>query len=180
MTAIDVVSRLPISIRSHLGPNKRAEVVIAVGLASMFGSLAVRTEVPIEVVNTDLWTLDSIAAVVLAARQERDAESAHLLRCWLDMAHKPVLVAILEYAGRPADLGPSTLGRYNPVAAETQFLQGQLEDALIRDAACYFEPPLRDEFMRWKYFALYIFHFVDDGVRFEMGRATRAIGSGTA
>ena len=114
----------------------------------MFGSLAVTAEIPIEDVNTDLWTLDRIFDVVLEAFRDGDAGAAHLLKCWVDMDHKPVLVAILEYAGLPADLSPSTLGRYNPVAPETRLLQGQLDDALLRDAAWYFEPALRDHFMR--------------------------------
>ena len=40
----------------------------------------------------------------------------------------------------------------------------------MRDAAWYFEPPLNDLFMRQKYLALYIFHFVDDGFRFDLRR----------
>ena len=87
------------------------------------------------------------------------------------MAHKPILVTILEYAGLPADLGPSTLGSYIPVAPETKILHRQLAAALERDTAWYFEPPLNDEFMWQKYFALYFFHFVDDGLRFELGNA---------
>ncbi len=49
-------------------------------------------------------------------------------------------------------------------------MKGEAEAALMRDAALYFEPPLNDEFMRQKYMALYIFYFVDDGLRFESRR----------
>ena len=89
---------------------------------------------------------------------------------WIDMAHTPILVTILKYAGLPADLRPNTMGRYTPVAAEAWELKDVLEAALIRDAALYFKPPLNDEFMRQKYMALYIFHFVDEGLRFELRR----------
>ena len=92
-----------------------------------------------------------------------------MVACWVDMAHKPLLATILEYAGLPADLRPSTLGRYNPVP-EALELKHQLEDALRRGAAWYCEPPLNEEFMRQKYVALYIFHFVDEGLRFEVRR----------
>ena len=92
-----------------------------------------------------------------------------MVACWLDMANRPLLVTILEYAGLPSDLRPSTLGRYNPVP-EALELKHQLEDALRRGAAWYFEPPLNEEFMRQKDVALYIFHFVDDGFRFDLRR----------
>ena len=89
---------------------------------------------------------------------------------WIDMAHTPILVTILKYAGLPADLRPNTMGRYTPVVAEAWELKDELEAALMRDAALYFEPPLNDEFMRQKYMALYIFHFVDAGFRFDLRR----------
>ena len=89
---------------------------------------------------------------------------------WIDKAHMPILVTILKYAGLRADLRPNTMGRYTPVAAQAWELKDELEAALMRDAALYFEPPLNDEFMMLKYLALYIFHFVDDGFRFELRR----------
>ena len=89
---------------------------------------------------------------------------------WIDKAHIPILVTILKYAGLPADLRQNTMGRYTPVAAEAWELKDELEAALMRDAALYFEPPLNDGFMRQKYMALYIFHFVDEGLRFELRR----------
>ena len=71
-----------------------------------------------------------------------------MMACWLDMAHTPILVTILKYTGLPADLRPNTMGRYTPVAAQAWELKDELEAALMRDAALYFEPPLNDEFMR--------------------------------
>ena len=63
--------------------------------------------------------------------------------------------------------------RYNPVP-EALELKHQLEDALRRGAAWYFEPPLNEEFMRQKYIALYFFHFVDAGPRFEFWEGERS------
>ena len=83
---------------------------------------------------------------------------------WIDMAHTTILVTILECAGLPADLRP------NKGAAEAWGLKDELEAALMRDATLYYEPPLNDEFMMLKYLALYIFHFADDGFRFELRR----------
>ena len=77
-----------------------------------------------------------------------------------------MLVAILEYAGRPADLGPSTLGHYIPVLPETQCLRLKLSMTLYNLSAEYFEPPLDDGFMRLKYQTLYFFEFADAGYRF--------------
>ena len=67
-----------------------------------------------------------------------DGEAAHMMACWLDTAHTPMLVTILEYAGLPADLRPNTMGRYTPVVAEAWELKDELEAALMRDAALYF------------------------------------------
>ena len=135
----------------------------------MIGGTAVITEMNIEdLKHQKLWAPDEILDVVCEGCAHDD-EAAHMVACWLDMAHRPLLVTILEYAGLPADLRPSTLGRYNPVP-EALELKHQLEDALRRGAAWYFEPPLNDEFMRQKYVALYIFHFVDEGLRFEVRR----------
>ncbi len=46
----------------------------------------------------------------------------------------------------------------------------QLADALERDAVWHLEPPLNDHFMRAKYFALCLFLYVDEGLRFDLGR----------
>ena len=116
-----------------------------------------------------LWTLGAILDVVCKGC-EKDGEAAHMVDVWIDMAHTPILVRILKYAGLPADLRPNTMGRYTPVAAEAWELNEELEAALMRDATWYFEPPLKDLFMRQKYLALYIFHFVDGGLRFELRR----------
>ena len=116
-----------------------------------------------------LWTLDAILDVVCEGCAHDD-EAAHMVDVWIDIAHAPILVTILEYAGLPADLGPNMIGHYTPVAAAAWALKDELQAALMRDAALYFEPPLNDEFMMLKYLALYIFHFADDGFRFELRR----------
>ena len=133
------------------------------------GGTAVITNIHYEdLEHQKLWTVDEILDVVCKGC-EKDGEAAHMVDLWIDKAHTPILVTILEYAGLPADLRPTTLGRYNPVP-EALELKHQLEDALRRGAAWYFEPPLNEEFMRQKYVALYIFHFVDEGLRFELRR----------
>ena len=88
--------------------------------------------------------------------------------CWADQAYSLVLVRILEYADLLAELGPSTLGRYIPVLPQTKLLRRKLSVTLYHLSARYFEPPLNDGFMRLKYFILYFFEFVDEGVRFEL------------
>ena len=91
-----------------------------------------------------------------------------MMDCWADQAYSPVLVRILEYADLPAELGPSTLGRYIPVLPQTKLLRRKLSVTLYHLSAWYFEPPLNDWFMRLKYHTLYFFEFVDEGVRFEL------------
>ena len=136
----------------------------------MLGGTAIITTITADdLEHQKLWTVDEILGVVCKGC-EKGCEAAHMVDLWIDRAHTPILVTILEYAGLPADLRPNTMGRYTPVAAEAWELKDELEAALMRDAALYFEPPLNDEFMRQKYVALYIFHFVDDGLRFEVRR----------
>ena len=86
-----------------------------------------------------LWALDAILDVVCKGR-EKDGEAAHMVDVGIDKAHTPILVTILEYAGLPADLRPNTMGRHTPVAAQAWELKDELEAALMRDAALYFEP----------------------------------------
>ena len=86
--------------------------------------------------------------------------------CWADQAYSLVLVRILEYADLPAELGPSTLGRYIPVLPETKLLRRKLSVTLYYLSTWYFEPPLSDGFMRLKYHVLYFFEFADAGYRF--------------
>ena len=81
---------------------------------------------------------DDSNATLEAKKATLDAK--HLMNCWADQAYSRALVTILEYAGLRADLRPSTLGRYNPVAPEAVELKHQLEAALRWDAAWYFEP----------------------------------------
>ena len=88
--------------------------------------------------------------------------------CWADHAYRHVLVRILEYADLPAELGPSTLGRYIPVLPQTKLLRPNLSITLYHLSAWYFEPPLDHGFMRLKYRIIYFFEFVDEGVRFEL------------
>ena len=137
----------------------------------MIGGTAVYMETPLRDLDLTLWTRESVFEVVSKACAFREAEASHLLWCWFDMVHSPVVVRILEYASLPADLSPSTLGRYNPPAPEAIILRDQLENALWRDAQWYFEPPLNVRWLQWKYLALYFFHYIDDGLRFEVGHA---------
>jgi len=144
--------------------------LFASGRASMIGGTAIITEVKADdLEHQKLWTVDEILDVVCKGC-DKDGEAAHMVDLWIDIAHTPILVTILKYAGLPADLRPNTMGRYTPVAAQAWELKDELQAALMRDAALYFEPPLNDEFMRQKYMALYIFHFVDEGLRFELRR----------
>ena len=140
----------------------------------MLGGTAIITTITADdLKHQKLWTLDTILDFVckgLCKGRERDAEALHMVDVWVDQAHMPILVTILKYAGLRSDLRPNTMGRYTPVAAQAWELKDELEVALMRDAALYFEPPLNDEFMRQKYMALYIFHFVDDGLRFDLRR----------
>ena len=102
----------------------------------------------------NLWTIESMFAMAqLAARdqegleeKERQAtcEALHMMDCWADQAYSPVLVRILEYADLPAELGPSTLGRYIPVLPQTKLLRRKLSVTLYHLSAWYFEPPLND------------------------------------
>ena len=64
--------------------------------------------------------------------------------CWADQAYSPVLVRILEYADLPAELGPSTFGRYIPALPQTKLLRRKLSVTLYHLSAWYFEPPLND------------------------------------
>ena len=126
----------------------------------------------------NLWTIESMFAMAqLAARDQEGLEenerqatckALQLMDCWADQAYSPVLVRILEYADLPAELGPSTLGRYIPVLPQTKLLRRKLSVTLYHLSAWYFEPPLNDWFMRLKYHTLYFFEFVDEGVRFEL------------
>ena len=76
------------------------------------------------------------------------------------------LKGILEYAGLPADLGPSMREHYTPVLPETRCLHLKLSMTLYNLSAEYFEPPLDDGFMRLKYHTLYFFELADAGYRF--------------
>ena len=136
----------------------------------MLGGTAIITTITADdLEHQKLWTVDSILDLICKGCI-KDREAARMVDVWIDKAHTPILETILKYAGLPADLRPNTMGRYTPVAAEAWELNEELEAALMRDATWYFEPPLNDLFMRQKYLALYIFHFVDDGFRFDLRR----------
>ena len=55
-----------------------------------------------------LWTLDAILDVVCKGC-EKDCD------VWIDMAHTPIIISILEYAGLSADLRPNKGGTLHGV-----------------------------------------------------------------
>ena len=61
-----------------------------------------------------LWTLDAILDVVCKGC-EKDCEAAHMVDVWIDMAHTPIIITILEYAGLSADLRPNKGGTLHGV-----------------------------------------------------------------
>ena len=147
--------------------------------ASMIGGMSVvmdLKDVEKEVVSDPL-TIDFMWAVAQTAARSDDsnatekakqatADAKHMFNCWADQAFERVLKGILEYAGLPSELGPSTLGRYIPVLPETKLLRRKLSVTLYYLSTWYFEPPLSDGFMRLKYHVLYFFEFADAGYRF--------------
>ena len=81
----------------------------------MIGGTAVITNINyVYLEHQKLWTVDEILDVVCKGC-EKDCEAAHMVDVWIDMAHTPIIITILEYAGLSADLRPNKGGTLHGV-----------------------------------------------------------------